>query len=416
MAESTCMVVERYLTCYNKSLFGGEIRDLRILIVHNQYQIPGGEDTCAINEGEFLRAHGHRVWRYTRHNDELKSRGVIGRGLLFFETFYSWKTYLDVKRIVRENHIEIVHVHNTLPLISCSVYYAAKKAGAKTVQTLHNFRLLCPGATLVRNGTICKECLSKGLMHSVKYGCYKQSKLQTFVSAAAMKFHRCLHTYDKVDAYIALTEFNKELFSDLLPIEKIYIKPSYSVDLSAYQSETPENYFVFIARLEELKGIQLVLDVFHDLKDVKLKIIGIGPYEVTAKQYVRENQMDNVEFMGFLSREEMLTTLGKAYAFIFPTQWYEGFPKILVESYSVGVPVIAGDIGNVGVKVKQGETGLKFEYNSSQALRQAILKFVNHEVDRNRMALAAREEYELYYTEEQNYNDTIRIYQEVLNK
>ena len=153
----------------------------KVLIIHNRYQIPGGEDTVVANERKLLRDNGHEVVLYTRDNNEIKTMSGLKKLLLPFTTIYNPQSARDVKKIITEEHIDIVHVHNTLNLISPSVYYAAVKCGVPVVQTVHNFRLICPGATLYRDGHICEDCIEKGLGCAVRHGCYRQSKAQTLI-------------------------------------------------------------------------------------------------------------------------------------------------------------------------------------------------------------------------------------------
>ena len=181
----------------------------KVLVIHNYYQIPGGEDTVVANEIKLLEDHGHEVLLYSRNNSELKTFSKIRKLLLPITTVFNPETYKEVKKIIKEKNIDIVHVHNTLNLVSPSVYYAARNCKVPIVQTIHNFRLLCPAATFYRDGRICEECVEKGLSCAVKYGCYRGSKLQTLACVISTKIHRFLGIYSKLN-YICLAEFNKE--------------------------------------------------------------------------------------------------------------------------------------------------------------------------------------------------------------
>lgn len=181
----------------------------RVLIVHNYYQVPGGEDTVVANEVKLLEDNGHEVILYTRNNAELKEYSKIQKLCLPFTSVFSFRTYREVKEIVKEKKIDIIHVHNTLCLISPSVYYAAFSCKVPTVQTVHNFRLLCPGATFYRDGDVCEDCVSNGLKCAIKHKCYRGSLMQTSASFFILKINRLLATYKKIN-YICLTEFTKE--------------------------------------------------------------------------------------------------------------------------------------------------------------------------------------------------------------
>lgn len=204
----------------------------KILVVHNYYQIPGGEDTVVSNEIQLLKDYGHEVVLYSRNNSELKGMNKFQKLFLPWTTVFSLRTFREIRKIIRQKKIDVVHVHNTLNLISPSVYYAAFAEKVPVIQTIHNFRLLCPSAILYRNGNICEDCISKGLMCAVSNACYRGSKLQTLACVITLKIHRLLGTYKKLN-YICLTEFNKEKLLELnrkkqiINPQKVFVKPNF---------------------------------------------------------------------------------------------------------------------------------------------------------------------------------------------
>lgn len=205
----------------------------KVLIIHNYYQIPGGEDTVVANEKKLLESNGHEVILYTRNNNEIKSMGMLRKLLLPFATIYNPRSARDVKKIIREQNIDIVHVHNTLNLISPSVYYAAEKCGVPVVQTVHNFRFICPGAMLYRDGNICEECVEKGLKCAVSHGCYRGSKVQTLILVISAWIHRATGIYGRMN-YICLTEFNRQKLllinkkRRIIEPSKVFVKPNFT--------------------------------------------------------------------------------------------------------------------------------------------------------------------------------------------
>lgn len=219
-------------------MLGNEANEKKkILMVHNYYQIPGGEDTVVANEKKLLENHGHTVILYSRNNSELKGMSKLQKLKLPFTTIFNPKTYRDIRKLIKKEKIDIVHVHNTLNLISPAVYYAALSCKVPVVQTIHNFRLLCPGATLYRDGHVCEDCVKHGLKCAVKYGCYRGSKAQTLICVINTWIHRKLGTYGRLN-YICLTEFNKEKLLELnrqgkkqlIDPKKVYIKPNFTFD------------------------------------------------------------------------------------------------------------------------------------------------------------------------------------------
>ena len=382
-----------------------------ILIIHNYYQIPGGEDTVIANEKKMLEDNGHKVVLYTRNNNEIKTMNVFQKILLPFTSIYSFKTAREIKRVIKEENIDIVHVHNTLSLISPSVYYAAVKMNKPVVQTIHNFRMLCPGATFYRDGHICEECVSKGLRCSLKHKCYRNSFIQTLVCVISTKIHRTTGIYSKIN-YICLTKFNKNKLLQLKQIkpERVFVKPNFTKNNEEIsintQNKQRKNQFIFIGRLERIKGIDFLLNVWKELGDVTSKLIvcGIGSLENYCKEYISKYNL-NIEMKGLVSNEEVKELVSESLALIMPTMWYEGFPMTIVEAFSVGTPVICPNMGNVGNLVEDGITGYK--YDDKNELEQII-------EDKNmNLTQSVQEIYNNRYTEAMNYNKLSEIYTEV---
>lgn len=382
-----------------------------VLIVHNYYQIPGGEDTVVANEKRMLEKHGHKVILYARSNLELKKLSKAQKLMLPFTTVFNRRTYKEVKRIIRERRIDIVHVHNTLNLVSPSVYYAAIACHVPVVQTIHNFRLLCPGATFYRDGHICEDCLEKGLFCAVKHGCYRGSRLQTLACVINTKFHRMTGIYKKLN-YICLTEFNKDKllsFKQISP-ERVFVKPNFveSIDGEIVPPEKRADQFIFVGRLEKLKGVDVLLRAWKMMGDSapKLLLCGNGPMEESCREYIARNGLKSVEMMGFVPNEKVRELVANSKALILPTQCYEGFPMTIAESFAVGTPVIASDLGNAGSLVEEGVTGLKFTAGLPEELKRAIVR-MERDTDLYR---GVKEKCDKKYTEVWNYEYMMKIY------
>ena len=381
-----------------------------ILIVHNYYQIPGGEDTVVANEKKMLEEHGHKAILYSRNNAELKQMSKFRKLFLPITTIFNPRTYKDIKRLIKSENIEIVHVHNTLNLISPAVYYAARAMKVPVVQTVHNFRLVCPGATFYRDGHICEDCMKNGLWCAVKHKCYRGSKIQTLACVIRTWLHRMTGIYGKIN-YICLTEFNKSKLLELKQIkpEKVFVKPNFVVNESSFVlEESRENQFVFAGRLDKLKGVDILFEAWKRMGDTapKLVVCGTGPMEEWCKEFVRQNQV-NIELSGFVPNIEVQKLIANSKALVLPTQWYEGFPMSIVEAYSVGTPVICSDLGNAGILVIEGITGAKFSACSSEELIRAVKRL---KAFRN-IYCSTYEMYEQLYTEKQNYKRLVEIYQ-----
>ncbi len=382
----------------------------RVLIVHNHYRIPGGEDTVVANEKKLLEANGHNVYLYSRHNNELDSFSKMKKVILPVTTIFNFKTYRDVKHIIEEQKIDIVHVHNTLNLISPAVYYAAFSCKVPVIQTIHNFRLLCPGATLYREGHICQDCVEHGLGCAVRHSCYRGSKLQTLACVISTKIYRMLGTYGKLN-YICLTDFNRDKLLTLKQIkpEKVFVKPNFvesTEDVIPYEQR--ENQFVFVGRLDKLKGVDILLESWKYMgtNAPKLVVCGTGPMEDWCQNYISDNSLTNVQMMGYVPNNEAKKIIANSKALILPTQWYEGFPMTIVEAYSVGTPVIGSDIGNVGTLIEDGKSGFRFEYDSVEQLVAMIEKFESS-------SFRVEDDFRMRYTAESNYRLLMEIYNKV---
>ena len=356
---------------------------------------------------ELLEENGHQVLLYSRHNDELKKLSKFGKIKLFFDTIFSLKTYREVREIIKKEKIDIVHVHNTLPLISPSVYYAALSKKVPVVQTVHNFRLLCPGATFVRDEEICEDCVTKGLVCAVKSKCYRNSMLQTLMVTLMLKIHRFLGVYNKIN-YIALTEFNKKKLESLVKKpDKIFVKPNFMKKMDIEKESTVGDYFLFLGRIDRLKGIYTLVKAWENLNE-KLVIIGDGPERQIIEKIIKEKNMKNISMLGFMKREEALEYLKKAKALIVPSNWYEGLPMTIVEAFSYGVPVIGSRLGNIEAVVDHKINGMLFERNSAEELQSVIRSFNNNislELGRN-----AGKIYKSNYTDYIGYKKIKNIY------
>ena len=407
-----------------------------VLIIHNEYRIAGGEDTVAANEEKLLVEHGHRVIVYKRSNKELDNYTGVKKLLLPFTSVFSLRSYREVKKLIEDNYVDVVHVHNTLTLVSPSVYYAAFRCNVPVVQTMHNFRLLCPGGSFFMedegNGHICEQCVSKGLSCAVRNSCYRHSKAQTIVSAAILKIHRMLGTYRRIN-FICLTEFNRYKLlmlnngrKNIINPANVYVKPNFTYDLAGMSGKLPDTqvtgtqgihggrsdrYYVYVGRLEKLKGTELLVDAFAKLPDRKLVIMGNGPLEQTLKKRIADNGCKNIVMAGRTTGEDYVKILGGAQAIISSSQCYETFGMGIAESYSLSVPAIAGDIGNIGDIVKEGITGIHFQYNSSDALIEAVKRFET--MNRDELAVNARRYYEDNLTPQSNYERLKEIYDDI---
>lgn len=385
---------------------------MNILIVHNLYRLPGGEEVMAAGEQKMLQAHGHKVLTYFRNNGELAGFSLWQKMCLPFSVLFNPRTYREVREIIRKENIQLVHVHNTLMLISPAVYYAARREGAAVVQSVHNFRLLCPGAVFYRDGHVCEDCLQKGLGCALKHRCYRGSFAQTLCCVLSMKLHRATGIYKKL-TYICLTEFNKQKLLSLkgLSPEQIFVKPN-SVEPAKkiMPWEGRERQILYVGRLEERKGVKVLLESWRRLgpQAPTLVLCGSGPLESWCGDFVRENGLKNVKALGFVENSRVREMLSESMAMILPTQLYEGFPISIAEAFSVGTPVLVSRLGNAGSLVEEGVTGLKFDQEDPDSIARTVRAFLEEKRDWSKAAL---EKYRGELTPEENYRRLLETYE-----
>jgi glycosyltransferase involved in cell wall biosynthesis len=391
---------------------------LRCLLVHNRYQHAGGEDEVFRAEAELLRAAGHEVSEYRRANDEIALNGFVSRARLAATTIWSRESHRALAALLERERPDVAHFHNTLPLVSPSAYYACRDAGVPVVQTLHNYRLLCPAATLFREGQVCQECLEHSLARSVRYGCYRGSRAATAAVAAMLGAHRALGTWrDKVDVYIALTEFSRRKFTEAgLPAEKIVVKPNFVhpdprslFTVQAGRRTGAGEHALFVGRFWPEKGVRTMLEAWKRLRNIPLDIIGDGPEHAEMEALAAD--ADGVRFRGRLPREQTIAAIRQARFLVFPSEWYECFPMTILEAFAGSVPVIASRLGGMEEIVADGRTGLHFTAGDAEDLAAKVDWAWTHPREMAEMGRAARAEYEAKYTAARNYEMLMQIYE-----
>jgi glycosyltransferase involved in cell wall biosynthesis len=385
---------------------------MRILKLHTHYQQPGGEDGVFGAEVALLRDKGHTVVPLTFQNKQLEDVPLLWRAAV---TPWNREAYSRVREAIRLHRPDILHVHNTFPLASPAVIHAAKAEGVPVVMTLHNYRLLCVNAFFFRQGQVCEACLGRLPWRGALYGCYRESRAASAVVAGMITLHRALGTWNLVDRFLALTEFARQKFIEGgFPPEKISVKPNF-VHPDPGPGEGRGGYALFVGRLSPEKGLGTLLMAWERLGGkVPLKIVGDGPLAPEVQE--AQKRISGVEWLGRKAPEEVYALMGEASFLVFPSEWYEGFPKVLAEAFAKGLPVLASALGSQGSIVDHGRTGLHFRPGDPEDLAAKVEWLLAHPNELARMRKEARAEYEAKYTAEQNYAQLMAIYHEVLSK
>lgn len=380
---------------------------MRILIAHNAYQQRGGEDSVVDAELEMLRSRGHTVEMYSRHNDEIEAQSKLG---VVQQTIWSNRTTEDVAGLIANFKPDVIHVHNTFPLISPSLYWAAARARIPVVQTLHNFRILCPQAMFLREGKVCEDCLGKVPWRSVVHKCYRGSAAQSAVLTSMITVHRAIGTWrNKVTRYIALNDFCRQKFIEGgLPAKRIVVKPNF-VDFPP-PVDAPRKGFLFVGRLSAEKGVDVLVAAVRQLSHASVRVAGTGPEGPLL------DGVAGLQALGALSGEAVRGKMSQSVALILPSIWYENFPRTLVEAFGSGLPVIASRIGALAELVEDGVTGLLFEPGNADDLA-AKLQWAQQNPERmSQMGRNARKRYEAEYTADLNYDRLIAIYRDAIKE
>lgn len=388
---------------------------MKILLAHNYYQIRGGEEVVFEQEKQLLEQTGNEVITYCRSNDEIRRFTAMERLALAQRSIWAADTEREFGEILARESPDVVHVHNTSLLISPSIYSACKKHGVPVVQTLHNFRLICPSVTLFRDGKVCEECTTEGLRRSLYYGCYRNSRLATASVALGLFLHRRWRTWEKlVTRYITLSEFGRNKFiAGGLPPEKIVVKPNF-VSPDPGERQDSGDYALFVGRLSVEKGAAVLLQAWERLpRHYPLHIVGDGPERESLK--ARAHQLGlPVRFRGRLSREEAIIAMKQSRFLVVPSGWYETFGMCIAEAFACGTPVICSRLGTMQELVMDGQTGLHFSSGDPDDLALKVEWAWSHPEQMHSMGRAGRCEYVSKYTPERNYPMLMDIYRSAI--
>ena len=405
---------------------------MKMLMVHNYYQQGGGEDAVFLAEQDNLRRHGAEVHTFTLSNDAINGQNPLK---IAAQTVWNARVARQLADMVSERGIDLVHFHNTFPLVSPAAYWAVRGRGAAVVQTLHNFRLLCAAANFYREqegpdgriGRICEDCIGKLLpLPAVQHSCYRGSRAGSAAVVGMQVAHRLLGSYSRaVDRYIALSESGRrKLIEGGLQAELLSVKPNFMVDdpgLSRPELDAGR-YALFVGRLTAEKGILTLLDAWAAVdrtrlsggkgKQLTLKVAGDGPLLAEAQR--RAETLPGVEVLGRQDAASVRGLMARATLLALPSEWYEGFPMTLLEAYACGLPVLASDIGALSSLVQDGVTGRHFRPGDAVHLAQVMEEMLSDPAHLAAMRQVARQSYLTNYTAEINAGQQLEIYRQAL--
>lgn len=388
---------------------------MRILMVHNFYQQPGGEDQSFVSEVDMLRRHGEDVVTWTVHNDDIAGAPLARVAL---ETVWNRRAARELtERLEAEGPFDVVHFQNTFPLISPAAIWAAGQSRSAVVQTLRNYRLQCVNGFFFRDGGICELCIDKRLQYpGVRHACYRQS-IPASAAVVAMNYHsRARRVHERsVDAFIALSAFARSKYTRMgIGSERIAIKPNFLTS-DPGEGRGGGGYAVYVGRLSPEKGVATLLDAWDRVGGrLPLRIVGDGPLAERVRA-AASGSNGAIEWLGHKGKEEVYDLIGEARLLVFPTEGYETFGRVAIEAFAKGTPVVAADIGPLGELVEEGRTGLRFEPGRPDDLASKVEEFLAAP-DPQAWRRRAREEFERKYTAERNYPLLREIYESAIER
>jgi glycosyltransferase involved in cell wall biosynthesis len=381
---------------------------MKILMLHNRYLIPGGEDQVTMAETALLRDHGHEVELLEEDNRRVEQMSSARMAL---RAVWSRESYHRINQKLRSGSFDVLHVQNFFPLWSPSVYYAASRNRVPVVQTLHNYRLICVNSLFFRDQHVCEECMGRLLpWHGVLHACYRDSRAASVAVAGMVGAHKLAGTWrNRIRTYIAVSEFTREKYvAGGFPQEKIVVKPNF-----LHPSPEPGNggggYALYVGRLSPEKGIATMLEAWKSASNpIPLKVVGEGPLAelVTAAG----STYPKIEYVGSKSLSEVLDLMRNAEFLVFPSEWYETMGRTIMEAFAVGTPVVASRIGPPATMVIAGETGFHFQPGNVSELRERVEWCSRNLEQLCAMRTKARAAFEASYTGAANVEMLVSIY------
>jgi len=388
-----------------------------VLLVHNHYtsDAPSGENRVVEMESNLLRRHGIDVHHYFRHSDDLTSQGRWGT----FKGGLSapWNPFASraIRQKIKRCKPNLVHVHNTFPIISPSIFKAIGSQAAR-VLTLHNYRLFCPAAIPMRDSHPCIDCIeTHSVLPSLRHRCYRQSRLATLPVAASVALHRIAGTWvHDVDAFITFSEFQRELMVKAgLPSELVHIRPNFHADaqqILCWGQRRPAA--VFAGRLSSEKGVESLIRAWLDWGSTAptLRVLGNGELFASLKRMANTRPDVPIDFLGRVTPEQARQEIASSRLLILPSICYEGFPVTIAEAFASGTPVAASDAGPLPSIVSAGKNGIIFSPNDPRSLLESVKTAWERKGFLEELGANARLSFDHDYSERVNYQKLMDIY------
>ena len=373
-----------------------------VALVYNHFRTPGGDAVVFEAEAELLRARG---WRVVTISDATPDVLSLGQKIaLGADAVWSRRWRRRFRSVMTQLRPDVVHVHNSFPVMSPSILHAAKEGGAKVVQTLHDFRLVCPSALCFRDGAACEDCVGRTVAWpALAHACYRDSRVETLAPVAMLGVHRALGTWDRsVDRFLAPSQTQRDvLVRGGIPAARIRIVPNF-VDPDPGQRKGGGGYCLYVGTISQHKGIGTMLKAWAGLSDIPLKVVG-SPASDHEGSRIGSIDVPGVEYLGRRPRHEVLRLMHDARLLIFPSTWYEVAPMAVLEAFACGVPAVASRTGALAELIDDGREGLLFAPGDPDDLAAKVRSAWTHREDAQRMGAEARCAFERRFTADAHY-------------
>ena len=394
---------------------------MRILLVHNFYgsSTPSGENQVFSLESSLLESYGHEILHFTRNSDDIIEGGV--RGLIKGALSTPWNPFaaISLQNAISLFKPDVIHAHNTFPLISPSIYSQIGNQAA-CVLTLHNYRLFCPAGIPLRNGNVCTDCIDRrSIIPSIKHGCYRSSRIATIPLATSVALHRKLQTWSNhIDGFIAFTEFQRKLLVKAgLNRKLIHIKPNFFPgNIQVIEWKNRSSYVVFAGRLSKEKGVESLINAWlkWGASAPELRILGDGPLRRKLEEISLSRPNIPISFYGKIPAKDVEKQISRSKLLVLPSECFEGFPMVVREAFAFGTPVAASNIGPLPEIITDGKNGLIFEPNNPNSLFEVVKNVWDDDPLLKLLGNQSREDFNDKYTESVNYKKLIKVYEQAI--
>lgn len=375
---------------------------LRVLVVHNRYRSeqPSGENHVVDQEASLLADAGHQVRVFERRSDDIASMALLDRATVPLRVPWNAAVRADLTARLSAERPDVVHIHNTFPLISPSAVAACVDAGVPAVATLHNYTMVCAPGTLYRDGRVCTECTGRLPLPAVRHGCYRGSRLASIPMAVNMAANRH-RWWSGIARFFCISDAQRELLAHAgMPAERLTVKHNFVVDPGSRRDGAGE-HVLYLGRLTEEKGVRLLMAAWDNVAalgglGMPLVLAGTGPLQEEVAQWARDRE--DVRYLGLRSKAECSELTARSAAVVAPSTWMETFGLVVVEAMAAGVPAVAAGHGSFVELVEDGVTGLLHRPGDPDSLAACLRRIVATYETNRIMGKAGRCRYEQDFT------------------